>query len=345
MSIFWPNVLVAIVGLLHVLASHLYFSRDKWGIAWPIGWLLVTAACMYGATVNPATAYALFAVMVAIWTVWWVLMHPAVDRNWVAENAHQTTGTIAGNAVALKNVRNFEWKTKRQFVERWEDRVYDLDKLTALDVFVCTWGEPRIAHTVLSFVFADAPPLAVTIETRREVGERWTPLAGFMKGYELIFIAADERDVIRNRINLRGEDVRLYRIWSTPEMRRKLFTGYIEQMNKLASRPRFYNTVFTNCTTEIARLVYTAGHKFPLDWRILVSGYVAAFLYDLELLDRSMPFDALRAKADIRAKSKAANDDLRYSQRIREGLPDPMENSPSATAVETAISSVLDPKT
>lgn len=327
----WLDVLVVLVGAAHAFAAFVYFARRAGGIpavAWSAAWLAVTVVAVAGAQVDPKLAYGLFLLAVVIWTAWWMRIHAAKDLKWVAENAYQTTGRIDGDIATLKHVRNFEWKTKREFTSRWEDRTYDLRNLAALDVFVCTWGDPRIAHTILSFVFRDAPPLAMTIETRREIGEKWTALAGFMKSYEIIFIGADERDVIRNRVNVRGEDVRLYRIASDAEMRRKLFEAYLARMNALAERPRFYNTVFMNCTTEIARLVRAAGHKFPLDWRILVSGYLAEFLYRLELLDTRLPFDQLKAAADIRARSLAADGDADYSKRIREGVPDP--NIPAA---------------
>jgi hypothetical protein len=246
----------------------------------------------------------------------------------VPENRYQATGVITGDTLTVRQVRNFDWKSKREFVERWEDRTYDLTKLAALDLFVCTWGDPRIAHTMVSFDFDGAPPLCFTIETRREVGEKWTPFAGFMRSYELMVLAADERDVVRHRTNQRNEDVRLYRVYATTEMRRQILTRYIDQLNALAARPKFYNTLFTNCTTEVARIVWAAGQKFPLDWRLLVSGYVAEFLYDLELLDGSLSIEALKANADIRARAKAADTDPAFSRRIRDGLADPMKAAP-----------------
>ena len=315
--------IVILIGAAHAIAAWLYFTREPNGWWWPFGWVLATASCVLAAQAQPWIGYGLFAAVVVLWTTWWMRIRPSTTLNWVPENRHQATGTFDGDTLTVRQVRNFDWIEKRRFTERWEDRTFDLRQLRGLDLFVCTWGDARIAHTMVSFDFADGLPLCFSVETRREVGERWTPLAGFMKSYELMVIAADERDVVRSRLNLRNEDVRLYRVWATDEMRRKLLVRYIKQMNRLAARPRFYNTVFANCTIEIAMLVRAAGHKFPLDWRLLVSGYVAEFLYDLELLDRSRPFAGLKASADIRAKSKSADADPAYSRRIRDGLADP----------------------
>lgn len=330
----WLDGLIGLIGLAHAFAAYFYFSRAKGGLAWSLAWLVLTAVTILGAPSDPKLAYGLFLLAVVIWTTWWMRITAQSNLTWVPENAYQTTGRIDGDIATLKYVRNFDWRTKREFTPRWEDRVYDLRDLEALDVFVCTWGDPRIAHTMISFAFRNTAPLAMTIETRREVGEKWTALAGFMRSYELIFIGADERDVVRNRVNVRGEDVRLYRVASSADMRRKLFVAYLEQMNALAERPRFYNTIFMNCTTAIARLVRAAGHKFPLDWRILVSGYLAEFLYRLELLDTSLPFQQLRAAADIRDRSRAADGDPDYWRRIREGLPNPNKSAaPARVAV------------
>lgn len=318
------SVAVAAVGIAHALASWFYFAREpSGGWRWPAAWVVATAGCILAAQEEPWLGYGLFFAAVLLWTLWWMNLRPHTLSNWVAENRHQATATLVGDILTVKNVRNFDWTAKRTFVEHWEDRIYDLAKIRGMDLFICTWGDPRIAHTMVSFDFSDTPALCFSIETRREIGEKWTPLAGFMRSYELFLIAGDERDLVRNRINIRNEDVHLYRVYSTPEMRRKILADYVAQMNMLASRPRFYNTIFNNCTIEIARIVWSAGHRFPLDWRLLVSGYVGEYLYDLELLDQKLPFAELKTVSDIRAKSLAANDSPDYSRRIREGLVDP----------------------
>ena len=327
-----PITLMALIGLAHALASWVYFARTagEWWWLWTFAWILATVSCMIAASTNPWLAYGLFTGIVALWTVWWVVIRASAAREWVPENRYQATGTLVGDTLMVRHVRNFHWKSKQEVEEHWETRAYDLSRLEALDLYVCTWGDPKIAHIMVSFDFAGRPPLCFSIETRREVGERWSALAGFMKSYELLFIAGDERDLVRSRVNLRGEVVRLYRIAATAETRKRILRRTIAQMNRLAERPRFYNTVFHNCTVEIARIVWAGGQRFPLDWRILVSGYVAEYLYDIELLDRSRPFATLKQNADIRDRSRAADADPAYSRRIRADLADP--NVPAATA-------------
>jgi Domain of unknown function (DUF4105) len=324
MSQIWIDALVAILGLAHALAACLYFSRERHGIIWPIAWLVATIACVVVARAgDPLLGYGVFATVIAAWTLWWQRLRPAKVRNWVPENAYQATGAIVGDALVVKHVRNLEWRTVHDFSDRWEDRSYDLATLQGMDLFVCTWGEPRIAHTMVSFDFSGRPPLCFSIETRREKGERWSALGGFLRAYELVVIVGDERDLVRSRVNLRGEVVRLYRVASTNAIQRKILARYIAQMNRLAARPRFYHAVFNNCTTEVARIVSAAGHRFPLDWRLLVSGYVAEYLYAQKLLDTRSPFVDLQAAADITARARTADADPNFSRRIRAGLSDP----------------------
>ena len=106
-------------------------------------------------------------------------------------------------------------------------------------------------------------------------------------------------------------------------MRRKILERTIAQMNGLGAAPHFYNTIFHNCTIEIARIIWAAGLRFPLDWRILVSGHVAEYLYDIGLLDRSVPFPVLKTSGDIRARSLAADTEPDYWSRIRDGFANP----------------------
>jgi hypothetical protein len=277
----------------------------------------LSAGCIAFLPAWPYTSIGVFAGAVVAWTLWWGAIHPSIAHDWIVENERQASGEVVDDAVIIRDLRNFHWLGRGEFTARWETRRYALSKLSAVDLFVCTWGDPRIAHLIVSLVFDDQTPLAFSIETRRETTERWSMLAGFMKSYELIVIAADERDVIRLRTNVRHEHVARYRLRTTPQMRRNLLLTYVSEMNALTARPRFYNTVARNCTTEVIRILRAAGRRLPLDWRILVSGDVPDYLHELGLLadQRSMP--VVKAKADITAVALAAEGDPAFSQRIR----------------------------
>ena len=310
--------LMLLLGGLHAAAAYFYFSKEGRAWPWALAWGVFTVACVALHSVSPHAAMLVFLLAILAWTLWWDSIRATVSLGWVVENARQATADIVDDVLIVRDLRNFEWLGGRDCVPRWEVRQYPLGHLVAIDLFASTWGDPRVAHLIVSFVFSDIAPLAFSIETRREQRERWSMLAGFMKSYELILLAADERDVIRVRTNVRGEQVARYRLKSTPQMRRKLLSLYVEQMNSLARRPRFYNTLLRNCTTEVVRILGAAGRRVPLDWRVLVSGYVPRYLHELDMLEDTRPFAEVEADANIVAAAQQADDSVEFWKRIRE---------------------------
>lgn len=223
----------------------------------------------------------------------------------------------------MRDVRNFDWRREEgDFTGRWETRAYDLAALESIDLFASYWMSPAIAHLIVSFGFAGQGRLAFSIEVRREQGEPWSGLGGFFKVFELVTIAADERDVVRLRTTVRGEDVYLYRLRSTADLRLRLLTAYVADCNRLATHPRFFHTFLTNCTTQVIRLVRAAGPPLPLDWRMIASGFLPNYLHRIGLLDRR-PFAELRSLAAISGQARAAEHAADFSARIRDGVPTP----------------------
>jgi hypothetical protein len=315
----WAQTAIVVLGALHALAAYAYFSRSRGAPAWALAWVAIAALAAWAMPVAPALTAAAFGAAVVLWTLWWLSIRALPRRAWAAENERQATGEVAGTNVVLHDVRHFEWRSRSEFEPRWETAHFDLEALEAVDLFTSTWGEPRIAHLIVSFVFRNGqPPLAFSIETRREAHEAWTAFAGFMKAFELIIVAARETDVIRLRTHIRGEKVRRFRLRTTPSMRKQLFLQYVREMNALAARPRFYNTLFANCTTEVARILRTTGRRLPWGWPLVVSGHVPRYFHGLGLVDpTSEHFEAVERAADIGQRARDDASPLAFSQRIR----------------------------
>jgi Domain of unknown function (DUF4105) len=253
--------------------------------------------------------------------VWWLTLRPSNDRAWQPDVAETPWAEVDGDRVTLHNVRNCEYRTATDFTPRWETRAVHLAQLTGLDLAIDYWGSEWMAHPIASFQFADAPPVCFSIETRKEVGERYSTIGGFYRQFELVYVCADERDVLRVRTNFRkGEDVFLYRTTVSPAAARQRFIEYIAAMNALHDEPRWYNAATTNCTTSI-RTQHVTTERAAWDWRVLLNGYADEMLYERGVFAGGLQFPELKARARINEAARDANDAADFSQRIRAGRP------------------------
>jgi hypothetical protein len=253
--------------------------------------------------------------------IWWLSIEPSNERDWLPDVARLPTASIDGDHITIQNVRNFVYRSEFDYDERWEERSYDLSQLKGVDLFLIYWGSPWIAHTIMSWEFADGPPLAISIETRKEIGEEYSAIRGFFRQFELYYVVSDERDVIRLRTNDRGEDVYLYRLLADPKAARDVLLAYMEEINHLANEPRWYNALRYNCTTSIRHLVQSVTPSRPFDWRILLNGKIDELGYERGSIDTSMPFDELKKRSAITQRAKEIREGDDFSTRIREGLP------------------------
>jgi hypothetical protein len=194
-----------------------------------------------------------------------------------------------------------------------------------VDLLAVYWMGDAIAHIMISFGFQEQDFVAFSIETRKEQGETYSTLKGFFKQYELIYVVGDERDLIRVRTDYRSppEDVYLYRLNVPRENARKLFMEYIRQINSMKESAEWYNTLTTNCTTNVVRHVRSFGGRARYNWKVLLSGYAPRYAYENGSLDTRIPFEELRKLSYINPKAVALGDDPEFSRKIREGLPMP----------------------
>lgn len=266
-------------------------------------------------------ALAAFAVAFALVILWWRGLEPSNTRIWADDVARTLRGQVDGDRVVLDDVRNFDWRTREDYTVRWETREYDLARLASTDILLSTWGRPSIAHMLVSFGFDDGEYLAFSVEIRREKHEDFSEVAGFFKQYELSIIAADERDIVRVRSNVRGEEVTLYRLALDAEQRRALFLAYVAEANRLAATPRFYDTITTNCTTLVYRLARPIFGHLPLDRRLLQTGHLAEYLERLGGLVPGIPLAELRERGRITDRATAADTSPTFPHDIRVGVP------------------------
>jgi hypothetical protein len=265
-------------------------------------------------------SFAAYVLLCAALVIWWRGIEPSNERDWQADVAVLAYADIDGEEVVVHNIRNFDYRTETDYTPRYYDKRFDLRKLEGVDLIAVYWMGPAIAHTFASFAFAGGDHLAISIETRKEKGEGYSTIKGFFRQYELHYVVADERDVIRLRTNFRHdppEDVYIYRVQGPIENGRRLFMEYMKQINALRDKPEFYNTLTTNCTTAIWHNTLVNAEHLPFSWKILASGYVPDYLYQAGRLDTSVPFAELKRRAHVNARAQAADADPDFSRPIR----------------------------
>ncbi len=264
----------------------------------------------------------LFSSLFVLLLAWWLALPPSNDRDWQPDVAKRSSAAIMGNTVTIHNIRNCDYRSEYDYAVRHYDRTFNIESLRSMDLFLVDWGFPHIAHTMLSFGFDNDEYVCISIETRKKKGSRFSAVRGFFKQYELIYVVADERDVVRLRTNYRkGEDVYLYRLKASPELIRLIFMDYLRSVNTLTESPEWYNALTVNCTTAIWRHIVPYYPKAKFDWRILASGHADEMVYELGAVDQTLPFQELKRRSLINERSKAADRDPAFSKIIRHGLP------------------------
>jgi hypothetical protein len=321
---------IVLLGLMAWATLAIYYtdlSSNSPRALWAGLFVAVAVAVVILARRRLRYAFAALLVMFGLVVLWFFSRTPSNDRDWALDVAQLPWAATHGSRVVLHNVRNFSYRSETDYTPAWEDRTYDLDKVESADLILVYWGSKSIAHVIVSFGFSDGQYLSISIETRKEKFESYSTVQGFFRQYELYYVFADERDVLRLRTDFRNEDVYIYHTRVTPAQARESLVSYLDSANALRDKPQWYNALTTNCATSVLPHVRASGKSGEWSTDILMSGHAGRQAYRNGHLDDSMPFDELEAKSHINVAAKAAGESLDFSQKIRAGLPNPMHPS------------------
>lgn len=296
-----PLQLAGIVTIAAVALVILFLaSRGKWRGVWR--WMGLSALVIFG---------------------WWFTITPRNDRDWMVDVSRGVTAEPVTGGLLVKNIRNFDWSSETEATPAWYDATVNPDEIASVDMLLSTWGNPDIAHTLVSFGFNDGQHIVFSVETRKETGETYSTLGGFFRLYEISLIAADERDIARLRTDMRGETVSLYPIDLTPEQRKSLFMSYIDYGNKLAVAPAWYNTLTTNCTTVPYFMVGEFSDQITLDRRMMLPGRLPEYLNELGVLAKGQDMKQVRTRARLGTLGPAGADGAAFSKAMRRAWATP----------------------
>jgi hypothetical protein len=255
-----------------------------------------------------------------------LIVRPSLNRNWNDDQLVLARATMEGDRVTITNVRNISYRSTGDYEVRYYDKTFDLKKLESVWFVVEPFSGHGFgaAHTLMSFGFEGGNYVAISAEIRKEKGESFSAAKGLFRQYEIVYVIADERDVIKLRSNYRRDKVFLYPVKTSRENMRKMFVSMLERANKLATEPEFYNTLVNTCTTSIVGHVNEiAPKKVPWSFKVLMPAYSDELAYEIGLLDvetpdgRRLTLEEMRQKYLINERAEKFKDDPAFSMKIR----------------------------
>jgi hypothetical protein len=171
---------------------------------------------------------------------------------------------------------------------------------------------------MLSFGLANGQYFAISVEARLDDGESYSPIRGASNRFELMYVIADERDVIPLRTNVRDVEVYLYRGRASPDQVQDLLIDMLTRANNLQKAPEFYDTLRNNCTTNLVdHINKLRPGRIPFDWRVLLPGHSDRLAYELGLIETNFGFEQTKAMANITSIARQNSSSENLSQLIR----------------------------
>lgn len=260
-----------------------------------------------------------FLLVIALFSIWYFSHTPSNDREWSLDQRILPYAEFSDEEVTIYNIRNFTYTTTKEFTPSYYTKTFNIGQLTSVDYIVEPLESMGAAHTLLSFGFENGDYISISVEIRKEVGESFSPLKGLVRSYELMYVIADERDVVKLRTNYRKDTVYLYPVITTKEKMQELFVDMLNRTNTLRENPEFYNTLTSTCTTNIVKHVNRISPKrVPWDVRLLLPENSDALAYELGLIDTSVSLEELRQRHKINEKAELYADSPDFSKMIRE---------------------------
>lgn len=279
----------------------------------------MTLHILYKNSKNHKKKY-LFVSFLFIITVVYFSISPSNNENWTLDQKILPKAIIVDNLVTVENIRNFTYRSTADYTPAYYTKTFNVDAITSVDYIVEPFGDfSGAAHTFLSFGFVDGSYVSVSVEIRKKVGQSFSPWKGLMHQYTLMYVVADERDVVKLRSNYRKDDVYIYPTRIDGLHAKKLFLSMMQRVNTLYEEPEFYNTLFNTCTTNIVRHVQEISDiNIPISYKVLMPGYSDKLAYDLDLIDTDLPYEKIRETYKINDKAATYVDHQDFSKKIRE---------------------------
>ena len=260
-----------------------------------------------------------FCAVVFLLIILWFSVRPSLDRNWNDSVAKLAQADIKNSTLTLKNVRNFHYNSATDYQMNYYNESYDLDKIEGTDFLISHWNNVQtMAHTFFSFRLKDGKVICISVEVRKEKGEKFNPIHGLFKQYELAYVIGDEKDLIGLRTKHLQEELYLYPTRLTTEESKTLLLSMLQEANSLHLKPKFYNTLSLNCTTAlIDHLNILPSFNLERHPKVLLNGLSDQLAYRKGFISNKKPFTSLKQSAYISEICLKTKLDIHFSQNIR----------------------------
>jgi len=186
---------------------------------------------------------------------------PSLVRTW-DEDVAVLAGVefLPDGGVRMEGVRDWRYSRDSVLSKDYFDARYDPADVTGLWLYEQELGlGGLIAHTFLVFEFDQSygPSrwLGLSVETRREAGEAYSILRGMLRDFELTHVWSTEEDLVTRRVEYLDYPLTRYRVDVPEEYLSSIFLQFLRETVELATTPRWYNTVRTNCTSSLIEYV------------------------------------------------------------------------------------------
>jgi hypothetical protein len=179
---------------------------------------------------------------------------PRADRDWHPYLSRTAQVRLGEGHFSVTPVSDWSYARHGPTSETYGDAAFPLNQLQNVwFVLEPQPGSQLAAHTLLLFEFEGDRLLGLTIEARREHNEDYSALRGIFNAFELAYVWGTARDFLTRRAVMLDHEVFVYPVAITDAQERVLLTRLLERTQALEQQPRYYNTLFSNCTNELAK--------------------------------------------------------------------------------------------
>jgi hypothetical protein len=235
---FWPAAILAlaVVALYAVALRERSLLRGWTGSSWREVRLSAAALAVTAA--------------VAVWFFGFVRPNP--NEDWIPKHTRMPHVEVVGDKVYVNHVRDYCWHTPTDFTPGYQDRVYDVNKLSSM-YFVLSpiFDLEPVSHVWVGFGFSDGQHVAISVEARGVKDRPYGLFQSMFRQFQLIYVVGEERDVVGLRGAVWKNEVRFYPVRARPEAMRFLFVDIMQRAHALEEHPEFYNLFTNNCMNNI----------------------------------------------------------------------------------------------